>query len=312
MKCSYCSTELPTGALFCGECGRAVKSTVAPPPRPIVARPLTTPAPPPSPWLGAAVDETRCDQCGSAMLREDIFCPECGFVSQAVSKAFALGGDPRDTAVVTPISAGVPTLTEANPEAEPQPEPEPEPEAAAEPEWEPEPEAELEPEPEPEPQPEPEPEAAAEPAAEPEAGPEPALEPEPVPALAEPSTAFEDVEATRIVAPGVTGERFVLQFSTGESYTVFGSGLVGRNPRPEPGEYFDQLLAVVDPTRSVSKTHLEYGQESGAFWVRDRFSGNGTVLREPEALPRRLQADRRYRVIRGSRIDIGEQFFIVS
>ncbi len=292
MKCSYCSTELPTGALFCGECGRAVKTTVAPPPRPIVARPLTTPAPPPS--LGAAVDETRCDQCGSAMLREDIFCPECGFVSQAVSKAFASGGDPRDTAVVTAIPVGVPTVTEV----EEMPE--------LEPEWEPEPEAELEPEPEP--APEPELELEPEPAPEPE----PVLEHEPVPAPAEPSTAFEDVEATRIVALGVTGERFVLQFSTGESYTVFGSGLVGRNPRPEPGEYFDQLLAVVDPTRSVSKTHLEYGQESGVFWVRDRFSGNGTVLREPEALPRRLQADRRYRVIRGSRIDIGEQFFIVS
>ncbi len=294
MKCSYCSTELPTGALFCGECGRAVKTTVAPPPRPIVARPLTTPAPPPSPWLGAALDETRCDQCGSAMLREDIFCPECGFVSQAVSKAFALGGDPLDTAVVTPIPVGGPTM----PEVDDVPE--------LKPEWEPEPEAELVPESESEAEPEPEPEPA------PEAAPDLEHAHEPVLALGEPATAFEDVEATRIVVPGVTGERFVLQFSTGESYTVFGSGLIGRNPRPEPGEYFDQLLAVVDPTRSVSKTHLEYGQESGAFWVRDRYSGNGTVLREPEALPRRLQADRRYRVIRGSRIDIGEQFFIVS
>ena len=24
MTCTYCGTELPTGALFCGECGRAV------------------------------------------------------------------------------------------------------------------------------------------------------------------------------------------------------------------------------------------------------------------------------------------------
>jgi predicted component of type VI protein secretion system len=69
---------------------------------------------------------------------------------------------------------------------------------------------------------------------------------------------------------------------------------------------------VVDATRSVSKTHLEFGQEAGAFWLRDRFSGNGSVLRAPESPPFRCEAGKRYRVSRGSRIDIGEQFFVVS
>jgi hypothetical protein len=36
------------------------------------------------------------------------------------------------------------------------------------------------------------------------------------------------------------------------------------------------------------------------------------VLREPEASAVRCQPERRYRVARGSRIEIGEQFFIVS
>jgi hypothetical protein len=121
-----------------------------------------------------------------------------------------------------------------------------------------------------------------------------------------------DLEATRIVALGRRGERYVLQFSTGESSTVFGSGLVGRNPLPEPGEYFDQLVTVIDPSRSVSKTHLEFGQESGSFWVMDRYSGNGTIVREPDAPPVRCQPERRYRVTRGTRVEMGEQFFIVS
>ncbi|MBF0670987.1 MAG: zinc ribbon domain-containing protein [Salinibacterium sp.] len=121
----------------------------------------------------------------------------------------------------------------------------------------------------------------------------------------------EDVEATRIVHRR-GGERFVLQFSTGESVTVYGTGLVGRNPRPEPGEFFDQLVRVLDTGRSVSKTHLEFGQEAGVFWIKDRFSGNGTVLKEPDAEPRRCEADKRYRVVRGSRVEIGEQFFVVS
>ena len=121
-----------------------------------------------------------------------------------------------------------------------------------------------------------------------------------------------DLEATRIVRSHQAGERFILQFSTGESVSVYGSGLVGRNPHPEPGEHFDHVVRIVDATRSVSKTHLEFGQESGAFWIKDRFSGNGTVVREPDVRPVRALPDHRHRVVRGSRVDMGEQFFVVS
>jgi FHA domain-containing protein len=107
-------------------------------------------------------------------------------------------------------------------------------------------------------------------------------------------------------------ERFVLQFSTGESFTVTGTGIVGRNPRPEPGEYFDHAVTIADPGKSVSKTHLEFGQDDGSFWVSDRFSGNGTAARDPGSEPKRCEPGRRYRVARGGRVDIGDQFFVVS
>lgn len=119
-------------------------------------------------------------------------------------------------------------------------------------------------------------------------------------------------ESTRIVPRGTGGARFVLQFSTGESYTVLGSGLAGRNPRPEPGEYVDHLVTVVDPGRSVSKTHFEFGQEGGVFWFSDRHSGNGSVIREPGAPARPCIPGHRYPIVRGTRIDIGEQFVVVS
>jgi hypothetical protein len=122
----------------------------------------------------------------------------------------------------------------------------------------------------------------------------------------------DELEQTLIVPRRETGERFVLQFSTGESVTVFGSGLLGRNPTPQPTEYFDQLVSISDPGKSVSKTHLEFGQEAGSFWVSDRFSGNGSAVREPESSLRRLVAGKRYRIVRGTRVDIGEQFFVVS
>lgn len=107
-------------------------------------------------------------------------------------------------------------------------------------------------------------------------------------------------------------ERFVLQFSTGESVTVSGSGLIGRNPVAQPGEYLDQFVVVGDPGKSVSKSHLEFGQDDGWFWVIDRWSTNGTVVRAPDAEPRRCEPGRRVRVPRGSRVEIGEQFFVVS
>jgi hypothetical protein len=122
----------------------------------------------------------------------------------------------------------------------------------------------------------------------------------------------DEIEQTLIVPRRETGQRFVLQFSTGESITVYGSGLLGRNPIPQPTEYFDQLVSISDPGKSVSKTHLEFGQDAGAFWVSDRFSGNGSVVREPESSAKRLVPGKRYRVVRGTRVDIGEQFFVIS
>lgn len=106
--------------------------------------------------------------------------------------------------------------------------------------------------------------------------------------------------------------QFVLQFSTGERVTVSGTGLIGRNPSPEPGERFDQLVRVLDPSRSVSKLHLEFGQESGQFWIMDRFSANGTVLHEPDAEPVSCPPNKRFRVSRGGRVHIADQFFNVS
>jgi len=106
--------------------------------------------------------------------------------------------------------------------------------------------------------------------------------------------------------------RFVLQFSTGESVIATGSGLIGRSPSAQPGERVDQLVVVGDAGKSVSKTHVEFGQEDGEFWVSDRWSTNGTVLRVPGSESRRCEPGHRYRVPRGTRIEIGEQFFVVS
>lgn len=105
--------------------------------------------------------------------------------------------------------------------------------------------------------------------------------------------------------------RFVLAFSTGETRTVFGTGLIGRKPLPQPGESFDHLVQIADRTLSVSKTHLEFGEHEGVLWIADRFSGNGTIVRRPDDGALRCEPGRRYLVPRGSRVELAEQFFTV-
>lgn len=273
MTCVTCGAELPVGAMFCGECGRAVAASQAPlataspatsaqsKPR-LGARariaaeiPQTPAADPPTPASPAltplAPDAEHCSQCGAELAPTDIFCGECGFV-RALPR-----GAPADTAALDPFPWGaVANGTALAPPTSNGP-----------------------------------------------------LDPD---GSHDPVDPLEDVEATRIVGRQPRGERFVLQFSTGESVTVSGTGLVGRNPVAEPGEYFDAIVRIADPGKSVSKTHLEFGQDAAIFWISDRFSGNGTVFREPESAVRRCDPGKRYRIARGTRVDIGEQFFIVS
>lgn len=290
MICAYCDTDLPSGALFCGECGRATAGT------PVISVGLSA-APPPSiehrqgvgfppfaewsalpalviPRSDGAVP-VACEQCGASNPEEDIFCGGCGFVSRAASEEFSRS---RETAV---IEAAVRQSKSA-------------------------------------PTPAPMPAPASIPASTPspvEIRAEQPLVAAPVPYAPRAEAPFDDaadLEATRISHPGRGSGRFVLQFSTGESFTVYGNGLIGRNPRSEPGEHFDQLVRVLDPSRSVSKVHLEFGQDTGHFWILDRFSGNGTIVREPDSDPVRCPPDKRFRITRGTRVDIGDQFFIVS
>lgn len=108
-----------------------------------------------------------------------------------------------------------------------------------------------------------------------------------------------------------TPQTFTLLFSTGEQVEASGPGLVGRNPVPAPGEDGRQIVRIVDPLLSVSKTHLEFGEESGNFWICDRNSGNGTVIFVPGQDPRRAVPGERYAVPRGTRIQLGDEFFDV-
>ncbi|WP_223695086.1 hypothetical protein [Leifsonia poae] len=127
-----------------------------------------------------------------------------------------------------------------------------------------------------------------------------------------PATGALHVEPIESAPPAAPVATYTLSFSTGESILVAGTGLVGRRPITQPGEEVDQLVAIVDPSRSVSKTHLEFGLEAGELWICDRYSGNGTVAHPLGGVARQCEAGRRYRVTTGTRVEIGDQWFDVS
>ncbi len=99
---------------------------------------------------------------------------------------------------------------------------------------------------------------------------------------------------------------FVLELESGRRVTVTGTALIGRNPQAT-GEGPVVLVAVEDPTRSVSKTHAEMGVDAGGFWLVDRGSTNGTILTRPGGAPQGLEPGVRATVTVGSVVQVGDR-----
>ena len=220
MNCRVCGTELPAGAIFCGECGSSVTAT--PVRRTVIADPRPR-------------DTTIVEPLPSAAWSAPIL--DVGVVGHS-DDGSPTSEEPRE--VPSEVPSEVPTI---------------------------------------------------EPAGQPDAKPVAQHEAEVMPA-AEPAS-------------------FTFTLSSGGVETIAGSGLLGRRPAPQPGEEVGVLIAFVDPGRSVSKTHLEFGVEGDNLWICDRYSANGTVLRAPGGVARLCEPGRRYRVTRESRIEIGEQYIDV-
>src|SRR6185312_2220012 len=65
------------------------------------AAPKTVPAPPVEVKSPELVDlVTRCEQCGSELGADDIFCGECGYVTRSASAHFSRT---RDTAIIQAV-----------------------------------------------------------------------------------------------------------------------------------------------------------------------------------------------------------------
>lgn len=94
-----------------------------------------------------------------------------------------------------------------------------------------------------------------------------------------------------------------LELSDGRTVTVDGTVLVGRNP---VGTGAEQLVRVVDPGRSVSKTHLQLGVDDSGLWVADRGSTNGTLVTLADGQQIVCGVEQRVRVPLGSTVSFGD------
>lgn len=114
------------------------------------------------------------------------------------------------------------------------------------------------------------------PAASPSAAPTSVPVPAPVPAAAPTLASTPDPVPTPAPAPAPT---LALVLDSGETLAIIGDGiLIGRSPAAGPGEAALTLVAIADPTMSVSKTHLAVLRREGAVFVADRGSTNGSSL----------------------------------
>jgi hypothetical protein len=96
----------------------------------------------------------------------------------------------------------------------------------------------------------------------------------------------------------------VLVISDGQRVPATGPGLIGRNPpRRDPAV---TVIAVNDPSQSISKTHLEYGLADGRLWVKDRGSTNGSRWLRPGQPPVPLAPGEAVFVSPGETIEFGQ------
>lgn len=94
-----------------------------------------------------------------------------------------------------------------------------------------------------------------------------------------------------------------LELSDGRTLPVDGVLLVGRNP---VGTGREKLVRVVDPARSVSKTHLQLGVDALGPWVVDRGSTNGTLVTLADGQQIVCGAEQRVRLPLGSTVSFGD------
>ena len=129
---------------------------------------------------------------------------------------------------------------------------------------------------------------------------------------APPTAPEDDLDETRLAGalrprPCARSLAPRLVFDTGQVVAVTGFGVAGRNPSATAAENVVHVVAVADPARAVSKTHMAFGLDVGGLWFADRGSTNGTVVVAPDGSRTQLGLGDRAHVAPGTVVEFGER-----
>lgn len=83
----------------------------------------------------------------------------------------------------------------------------------------------------------------------------------------------------------------------------------GRDPSLDSAN--ERAVAVPDPTRSVSRTHLRLGVDEQGLWLEDANSANGTTIIGPDGRPSLATPGAKVRIASGTEVLIGDRRFTV-
>jgi hypothetical protein len=87
------------------------------------------------------------------------------------------------------------------------------------------------------------------------------------------------VGSTRRIVPNPSGPRWVVVLDDGRTIDVPDFALIGRDPEPAEDDPEAGLVSLIDPEKSVSKTHASFGVDDEGLWFLDRYSTNGTSMK---------------------------------
>lgn len=109
-----------------------------------------------------------------------------------------------------------------------------------------------------------------------------------------------------------SGPQVLLAFDTGqrERFAIPAAITLGRRPQQHTPE--DVALAVHDPDRSVSKTHLRIECRAENIWLTDLGSTNGSEIFDDAGASVLLEAGSRVRLDDGARVRIGNRSFTIA
>ncbi|MFJ2145593.1 RDD family protein [Glutamicibacter sp. NPDC087831] len=106
--------------------------------------------------------------------------------------------------------------------------------------------------------------------------------------------------------------RAAFAFDDGSYIPVPESGLIGRAPQATAGTGNELLVALKDPERLMSKTHLAFGCDGANAWIMDLGSSNGTQVIVASRAPHNAPPHVRLHLNDGDVVQVGSRTFRIT